>query len=258
MKLNDLQNLFKQQLLAPQADPAIIRSLKPTGKLNLDQAFQIYHRSYVSRLTRTLRTTFEGVAWVLGDALFAELCRRYIETQPSIHYHLGDYGDTFPDFIRETTTIKGIPFLYDLARFEWLYKGIQEAPTPEPLPGAQVREMLSQYDVQIGMIEGVEIFGSDYSVLEIWKRRKDPTYMFEDINWTGPEWVLISKKQKQVLTQRLPKVEAAVIQELQEGISLARAFSNHANELTSEKINQLLELMIRAGIIADVMPLESY
>lgn len=258
MKLNDLQNLFKQHLLIPQADPRSIQALKPAGKLSLEQAFQIYHRSYISRLTQTLRGTFESVAWVLGDALFNEVCRRYIEAQPSVHYHLGEYGDTFPDFIRETTTIKGIPFLYDLARFEWAHKEVQEAPTPEPLPVEQIRELLNHDDVQIGMIEGMEVFSSDYAVLEIWKRRKDPAYMFEDINWSGPEHVLIYKKQKRTLTHRLSRVEASVIQELQEGASLARAFSHHANELTSEKITQILEMMMRSGIIADVMPAEAF
>lgn len=258
MKLSEIQSLFKRNLMVPEADPRELHNLTPVGKLTLEQAFQIYHRGYINRLTQTLKGTFEAVAWVLGEALFAELCRHYIETQPAVSYNLAAYGETFPAFIQDSPTTKGIPFLHDLARFEWAYKEVAEAPTPEPLPIEQVRDLLSQDDVHIGMIDGMDIFSSDYSVQEIWKRRKDPAYMFEDINWAEPEHLLIYKKQQRVQTHRLSKVEAIIIQELQEGASLAEACSHHANELSPEKITGLIELMMRTGIIADVMPTESY
>lgn len=258
MKLSEIQSLFKRNLMIPEADPRELHNLSPVGKLTLEQAFQIYHRGYINRLTQSLKGTFEAVAWVLGEALFAELCRHYIEAQPSVSYNLSVYGETFPGFIKDSATTKGIPFLSDLARFEWTYKEVLEAPTPEPLPIEQIRELLSQEDVHIGMIEGMRVFSSDYSVQDIWKCRKDPAYMFEDINWSVPEHLLIYKKQQRVLTQRLSKAEAVILQELQEGASLAEAFSHHANELSPEKITSLIEMMMRNGIIADVTPAESY
>lgn len=256
MKLSEIQSLFKRNLLAAEADPQALLALKPAGRLNLTEAFEVYHRSYITRLTEVLHETYETVCWVLGENLFNDLCRRYIECQPSVAYNLLQYGESMPSFIRDSDVSKGIPFLEDLAQFEWQIKKVQQAPTPEPLPAEQARDLLRAADVQIRMIDAMEIFDSNYAVCEVWRHRKEPAYMFEDLNWNRPESVLIHKKRKHLVVQTIDPMDASILKDLQAGFSLNRALALRSRAMTPERIAQLYDLMMKTAIIEDVTTLE--
>ncbi|MBO9666328.1 MAG: putative DNA-binding domain-containing protein [Bdellovibrio sp.] len=252
MKLSEVQNLFKKQILAPQADPQTITDLKPAGHLPLNEAFEVYHQGYTNRLTEALSRTYETVLWVLGHDLFNDICARYIESQPSVAFNLDDYGSTFPEYLVNTSKTKGIPFLQDLASFERLYKEIDEAATPNPLPIEQVQEILHARNFKIRFIDAMGVFQSMYSVSELWKRRKEPPYMYEDVNWGNPESLLIYKKDKRVMVQNIDPVDAEVILELQEGKSASEALSGYADLMTPERSQALFQLLMKAGVIDDV------
>ncbi|XGC80176.1 putative DNA-binding domain-containing protein [Bdellovibrio bacteriovorus] len=257
MNLNEAQKLFKDGMLNAKADPKTVEELKPVGKLSLEAAFQVYNRGYITRLTEALAETFEAVRWVVGKDAFSDLCRGFIESEPSISYNLADHGRTFPEFVRNAHASKGIPFLYDLARFEWSYKKMYDAPTPHPLPAEQIKELLHSDDFKIQFIEGMDIFDSPYAVHEIWNRRKEPAYEFEDINWNHPESLLLYKKQSKILVQRIDVIEAQVIMELKEGLSVNTSLADFSTSMTPDKIAQLFEMMMKAGIIEDVLVLET-
>lgn len=257
MKLNEVQSLFKQQVFSSETDPKILREFKPAGPLSLDQAFKIYHNAYIARLTEALRETFPAVFWVLGEDLFKKVASKYIQTQPSVSYVLTDYGVSFPEFLRLTPQGKGAPFLFDLARLEWSYKNLLHASSPEPLPTEQVQALIHSEDFKVQFIDAMEVFESPYSVFEIWSRRWGPAYEFETINWQNPESLLLYKKQKKVQVQKIDKIEAQVLTELQEGSSVSSALADYSSLLTPDRIAQLFQLMMRTGVIEDLIVLDT-
>ncbi|WII72927.1 DNA-binding domain-containing protein [Bdellovibrio sp. 22V] len=258
MTLNETQNLFKKSLVSMQVDPKMLAELKPAGKLSLEQAFEIYHQGYIKRLTDTLKKTYEGVWWVLGEALFSKMARRFIESQPSVSYDLSEYGEAFPDFLRTLSATKVIPFIYDLARFEWTFKSLINTPTPDPLSTEQAEELIRSDDFKVHFIEAMEIFESPYAIYDIWTRRKEPAYEFEGINWDRPESLMIYKKNNRIYVQRMDKIEAQVINAMKDGASIGSALAEHTTSLAPEQISQFYQMMIGAGIIEDVTTLENH
>ncbi len=226
-------------------------------KLSVEQAFHIYRRGYVVRLIETLGETFEAVWWVLGDEAFYDVCQRYINLHPSSFYDLSDYGHDFPAFLQESVDLAEFPFLYDLARFEWLFKDIYHASNPDPVSMERVQEMLQTEDFRVHFVKAMDIFESPYSVYEFWSRRKEVGAQREDIVWRKPESLLIYKKQMQVVVHRLGFVGAQVLLEMKEGLSITEALGDFANSLTPEKITQLFHMMMEAGIIEDVSVVET-
>ena len=255
MNLSEAQSLFKQMAQTPSADSDLLKYFKPAGQLNLKEAFEVYHNGYNARLTEALSETFEAVHWVLGDSMFHDLARHYIESQPSVSYNLSDYGESFPEYLRMTSFTKGIPFIYDLARFEWMFKEIFHSPTPDPLPVERIQELMHAEDFKISFIESMMLFESPYSVYEIWSRRKKPQYEFEDINWSQPENLVIYKKEQKIFVKKLSEIELHILEELQDGQPVTTALAEYANSLTQEKIAQLFQMMMKAGIIDDVTTL---
>ncbi|MNL62085.1 hypothetical protein D3C87_1860740 [compost metagenome] len=77
--------------------------------------------------------------------------------------------------------------------------------------------------------------------------------MFEDIPWEQPEHLLLYKKDHHIHIMPIGPVESRVIRALQEGQSVSATLGLFSSELNSEKIKQLFHLMMRAGIIEDVL-----
>jgi hypothetical protein len=255
MKLNETQRLFKKNTLAPQADTAM--PLKPAGKLSIQKAFEVYHDSYVQKLTEALQKTFEAVHWVVGDDIFHKASKQFIDTEPSVSYNLDDYGANFPDFLKGNRLTRAVPFLPDLGRFEWTYKNLYHRANPEPLPTERIQEILRADDCRIKFIDAMEIFASPFRVSEMWLRRTEPSYMFEDIIWEYPEWVLMFKRDHEIHLQQINHTEASMMEELREGATISETLLKYSPRLSPDRVGQLFDLMIKAGIIEDVVTEEN-
>jgi hypothetical protein len=251
MKLREAQRLFKSSTLAPQADTNM--PLKPAGKLSVRKAFEVYHDAYVQKLTEALQETFGAVHWVLGEDLFHKIAKQYIDTEPSVSYNLNDYGGNFPDYLKGHRLTRGVPFLPDLARFEWTYKNLYHRANPEPLPTERLQEILHADDCRIKFIDAMEIFASPFRVSEMWLRKSEPSYMFEEIIWEYPEWVLMFKRDHDIQMQPINHTEASILEELNGGEKVSDVLLKHSGLLSPERIAQLFELMIKSGIIEDVV-----
>lgn len=255
MKLSNAQSSFKRHTFAGEADSEALKNFKPGGKMNLQEAFEVYHGAYIARLSEALRETFEATHWVLGDAIFDEACRNYIETQPSVSYNLSDYGNNFPEFLRAHPTLKGIPFSFDLARFEWRFKELFHAQNPDPLSLERVQELIHAENFKVSFIEAMDLFASPYAIYDLWSHRKEPHYEFEDINWELPENLLLYKKDQKIYVKRIDDIELQILQKLREGQSVTEAFAGHSDILSPDKIVQFFQMMMKAGIIDDIREL---
>lgn len=231
--------------------------MDPHMNFQSPQNVEVYHQSYVRRLSDSLSKTYEAVRWVLGADLFNDLCRLFIESQPTVPYNLDLFGREMESFIQEQSNLRGIPFLADLARFEWTYKNLEHAPNPHPLPSEKVDELLQAEDFKVRFIREMEIFESPYSIYDLWRERHGPAYMYEDINWNHPESLLIYKKRKAIHITRIDTIEAKILLELQHGISLTSALADYSNMLTPDKVAQLFKFLGRAGVIENILIMES-
>lgn len=253
MNLSELQQLFKNALNSPTLDSETLKALKPINALSVEQGFGIYHRGFINRFTENLAKTYEAVKWVLGPELFEETARSYIQENPSVYFSINQYGETYPDFLVSYPKTKTIPFLFDLASFEWLLSELNEAPAPTPLSTEQAYELLQSEDCKVHFIDAMDLYQCDYAIYDIWRQRHQGRYRFENINWAHQECILLYKKSNNVLVQRIDANEGRVIQSLYQGHSLAQSLSMHANHLTASKISHFFELMLKTAIIEDIL-----
>ncbi|KHD89535.1 MAG: hypothetical protein OM95_02845 [Bdellovibrio sp. ArHS] len=256
MNLNEAQNLFKKGLMG-ENDQAFQKTLKAVGQMSLERAFKVYNHSYIRRLTESLKETYPSIFWVLGADSFQQVAADYINAQPSLSYDLAAHGAEFPAFLQTSSAGASIPFLHELARFEWIIKDIYHTPTPQPLAEEHIEELLQGEDFKVHFIEAMTVFASPYSIYEVWRQRNERSYHFEDIHWSQPEHLLLYKKQRKIYVQRIEAIEAQILLDLKEGKSITTALADFSHALNTEKISQLLEMITRAGIIEDVLVLET-
>jgi hypothetical protein len=253
MKTSEAQHLFKKNVINGEVDAQSVSRLKPVGNIPLEQGFEIYHDIYYAKLAGALTKTYETVAWVLGPDLFHDISARFIESQPTVSYRLSEYGANFNDYLGLTSKTRGIPFLQDLAKFEWLIKEVSNTSSPSPIPIEDTKAFEHSTNFRINFIAAMDIFQSMYSVTELWNRRKEPRYAYEEINWNQPESVLIYKKDGQLLVESIDPTHAEVILDLREGKSISEALSGFSEVISPADNTKLFTTLMRTGIIDDIV-----
>ena len=91
----------------------------------------VYRRAYFARLLACLQEDFPRVHGRLGDQDFAALVADYIERYPPHTPSLRDLGRAFPSFVRSQRPKR--TDLWDLARLEWAWIEVFDAPDERPL-----------------------------------------------------------------------------------------------------------------------------
>ena len=115
--LHRLQNQFQDYLL--NSNPLFQNSIVNTKKIPAETRLAIYANAYRSRLIDALAANYPVLQAHLGCAQFEELGQAYLSAYPSLHRSIRWFGDQLTHFLCKNSCYKEIPYLGELAQFEW-------------------------------------------------------------------------------------------------------------------------------------------
>ena len=121
-QLAKLQSTFQNYVLKP--DPSASTTwVSAEGKSAQEKQLSIYSYAYHARLEEVLANDYPAILMAIGEDYFHQLAISYIEAHPSNFFSLRDFGAVFANFIanliQHQTSWKEMPWLYELAVFEW-------------------------------------------------------------------------------------------------------------------------------------------
>lgn len=120
-QLVKLQNIFQDYVL--KADESASNAwVSAEGKATPETQLSIYSYAYRARLSEVLANDFPAILVAIGEDYFNLLTSEYIKSHPSKYFSLRDFGTAFPNYIADIIqqeTWKKMPWLYELALFEW-------------------------------------------------------------------------------------------------------------------------------------------
>jgi len=242
--LHQLQTWMASVLLEPERleDPrerALLaaRTSMP-GRFEPIGGLRVYAGGYPARLREALLESFEGVASVVGDDVFAALVMRYVRACPPTSYNLNHAGAAMAQFLRRDPLTAAHPFLPDLAELEWRITEAFHAPAHPPFdPAATATWNESDWNEAVLVFQpAVALVSSRWPVLTLWRARKD-----EDRDATGwrtadeaPEHVLVFRHDLDIRLDSIDPDQATVLKLL-----LARRSLGHVvDALASESIDE--------------------
>lgn len=122
MQLAKLQNGFKNMMLDPESikNDKDFQSEFLEGDISLENRFSIYQNNIILTLIGVIRDTFPILSKLVGDEFLTLMAKEFIKTNHPKTGNLNEYGAEFPSFIGEFELAKSMPYLPDIARFEWL------------------------------------------------------------------------------------------------------------------------------------------
>ncbi len=115
--LRNLQRAFAGGLLA-EAGAGVHRHIVEDG-LAAEERLRIYRNSCRSTLVAALRLTYPAVGRLVGRDFFDEAAGRFALAQPPASGDLNVYGEAFAEFLAAFPAAGALPYLTDVARFEW-------------------------------------------------------------------------------------------------------------------------------------------
>lgn len=114
--LHELQQAFGASLL--EDNGAVCDHIIEDG-FNAAERLRIYRNTFRSTLIEALRMTYPAVDRLVGRDFFDAAAERFIHANPPLSAYLNVYGGGFAEFLVVFQPASTLPYLPDVARFEW-------------------------------------------------------------------------------------------------------------------------------------------
>ena len=90
--------IFPRKVSRSEAERRLAASERLTGV----EGLAIYQRSYYLRILKCMREQFPALCHALGEEVFIDFARQYLQACPSDSYTLYELGKRFPDYLEKT------------------------------------------------------------------------------------------------------------------------------------------------------------
>jgi hypothetical protein len=173
LSLRDLQKLFVDGLNAK--DDGILEYIQPSKKLSAEEHIRIYQSSVFGAKQKVLSEIYPVCHKLVGDEFFLAMINNYIPNSISRSPDLASYGADFYSFIQEFEPAKSLDYLSDVARLEWAWHKIYNAPNAS---GIDFQKLAACYVVSgekiiFSLPPDSSLLSSSYPILRIWEVNQD-------------------------------------------------------------------------------------
>ena len=118
--------------------PRLGELILPSRSLTSLERVGIYHGMYLLRMKEALSADYPALQQCLGEEVFTDLLRAYVQEYPSRSYSFNPLSDHLPEFIARTATLPRAAFCHDLARLELAISQVFDAEESPPLSPARI------------------------------------------------------------------------------------------------------------------------
>jgi hypothetical protein len=222
--LLDLQMRLRRAVLG--GDTAeIVAAIQGDG---LDPAARvgIYRHHAFATLGDALQSTFPVVCRLVDKCFFAYAAHEYLREHPPHSRCLVEYGADFADFLAGFKPCKDLPYLADVARFEWalnIAATVREATPLQTETLAAVPAQQAAY-VALRLQPSLSYFISRWPIDAIWQANKEDEVPPIDLT-NGGASLEIRRAGEAVVWRRLDPGTFAFRTALADGLVLAAAMA---------------------------------
>jgi len=213
--------------------------------------FGVYRNNVLESLIGALRARYPVIERLAGKEFFQAAASLFIAANPPSTPVLIEYGGGFPAFLESFEPARGVPYLADVARLEWLRHAAYHAADQEPLtaqslafvPPEEAQGLTFELHPSAGLI------ASPYPIVSIWE-----TNTFDaEVRAIGPglggEAALLIRPELEVRVLRLDPGEHAFAAALSQADILGNAAAK-AGAYPGFNLAQTLAKLIAAGAFA--------
>jgi len=173
MKLHEFQQEFASAIVA-NTPGAVADGIRAAG-ISAGERLSVYHHNVVGNLVDALAETFSATQKLVGEEFFRGMARQFVPASLPVIANLNVYGADFPAFIEAYAPARELPYLAEVARFEWLWHEAYLAPDDAALMPRDVAQLApDDYPgLRIRLRSSARLLAADYPVDAIWRWCED-------------------------------------------------------------------------------------
>jgi hypothetical protein len=243
MSLQNVQVEFAELLVANEQSSELVHPA-----VNM----LIYHNNLLSHLVNALNNTYPLIVKLVGEAAFKAAARHYIERYPSTSGNLDEYGEYFSDFIADFEPATDLPYLADVARFEWAAHLLARAADAAAFDPARLQQLTENDYATLHAVlhPACHLMQVQYPIPAIIDLCKGN---LNEIDSLTPEkmHLLLSRRQHDIIVTTLTPAEFLFLEKSQHGNMLSDCLQSAINLDPSFVLAEKLVNWVKNQIIID-------
>lgn len=163
-----------QEFLLHEAG-AVQGHIAAAGRAPVATRLGVYARAYAARMRGALASNYPAVAKVLGEVDFAELAAEYIAAHDSRFFSIRYYGHALAHFVATEPSYRSVPFLPELAQWEWTMAEVFDAADADPVDASELvdRQPSEWAALHITFHPSVRVLSLSWNAPQLWKALMD-------------------------------------------------------------------------------------
>ncbi len=231
--LADLQKNFLQAMRGEIRED-LLTYIKASAHISPSERLEIYRNNILANAAQALAITFVVTQAIVGIEFFRAMARRYVAENFPASSTLNRYGKSFPDFIAHFEPAASLPYLSDVARFDWLYHEAAHAPRDIAIAPQLAGETPLSFRASVGL------FSSPYPITRIRQLTQDKSS--EKLILEGACYVILHRPHQVVEIEELRAEEYAILSRFSE--------TGEIDETTAELAVALFARLLQREVFA--------
>ena len=242
-----LQRLFAEAIVSGDAPiPATIRAASGAAHAS---RFGVYRNNVIAGLINAVAARYPVVRKLLWDDAFNRVAQLYVTTEPPRSPVMIEYGDGFPQFLRNVGQCAAADYLADVAELEAARTRAYHAADALPLPRAALAALAPEDlpDLRLTLHPSVVLLQSRFPIVSIWEANRHDNDI--TISEWKPECALIARPRLQVEVWRLSAGAHAFVAALAGGQTVATAIARGEAGGPDFELGECFNALITADIV---------
>jgi len=212
-------------------------------------AMRIYRNTVLSGCVDALRANYPVVAQLLGDEMFDAAAAEHASQCPPRRPVLALYGARFPDWLREQSWFREIPYLSEVARIERLYIEALFAADAEPSNMGWLKGAGDWQAIRLHLHPATRFQWLTAPAMSIWLAHREGSVGELELEWKA-EGVLLTRPGLDVQPSRLDRAGHRFLFGIRLGESVGAAAIATAGLYPDTDIGSLFTSLANAGAFA--------
>ncbi len=209
----------------------------------------IYQNNVFAALHDYLMQVYPAVNGVLGAEYFRALCHFFCAKYPPNYGDIHRYGAAMPEVLANEAALQEMPYLYDLALYEWALHSAYFSAQGETLDH-QNSDQATMLATPLKLNASVAVIASQYPILAIHEQSL-PGYEGEVAITLqqGGDSVVVYKQQQCVHTFSIQPAQVHFFRALQKSTTLVQAIESLGGSIPQEQLSEALSLCLRHALL---------
>lgn len=249
-ELRELQQAFQAYVL--EQNPCIAFDIVNTASVSTATRLDIYRDGYYLRLIEALEQDYPVLRALLGDEQFDQLCREYIDHNPSRFRSIRWFGNEFADYLQKKSCE---PHLVEMAQFEWLLTESFDAADTDIVTVDMMSTIAPDHwpEMQFKCHPSLRILTLNWNTTSIWKSVKEhektisPQQSKQPVDW------IIWRKKHEIQFCSMQSDEIYMLNAMQSGASFAEICEGLCEWIGEQQVTIQAAILLKRYILDELI-----